>query len=1251
MKWLKVLAYFLFAIVTFVGFLLTPWGAKTAISIANNTVAGLQIQHASGGLLGELRLSSVKWQSDGIALNVSQLVVEVDWSCSLSIAACVNQVQANSIDVQVKAVDSAPSNEPTELAKIQLPIPVSVKQLDLGQLTVNVENSLAFNWQALTAQVSMHDVLQISHLRLTSPVLTLLKSDDTTTQSEPAFNIEQISSWQYSPIVLPNLVIPIDANIRDLQITNLVVQERATQKPFNITNIVAVNTIQSSLTVADSALVVEQLAVNHELGTLSLEGELAPDYTHHFRALVSSNDNAPKQLTAKLNTQGSLKENTTQLDVSGDYQAKLLGKFNFSAGDLPIDLVIDWQGFSFPIDTKTVQLDAGSLSLVGTLKDYQLALSSGLQTDGVPPITFEVDGLINQQLFDLRTAKLNTLDGIIDLTGKLTLTDIAQWQGNIQVQDVHLNAFWPQLESQIQANIDHSAIYSGEQFAATIESFTANGNWLGYPLDAKGNAQYDLISGLNVPQLAISSGDNKLNADAQIDIDQQLNMHLSFSGNNLAQLYPELMGKITANADIAGSIEQPLIDYTLLAHDLSYQQSQIQKIESSGNVMWDDTQTISMTTELTNSNINGELIKSIQVILSGTADDHQIRTDVGANVMNIHSVIQGSLQPGSWSGIWQEGEFASQWGDYRLNNNSTELLVDWQNNQYSISPHCWQDQQANLCVNLAQYNQQNAQFDLEGRQLELLQIISKFTPALQSLSSETRLYFAASGNWDGQNPPIAQLNFNLSPAELNLQGFHRPIDMQKLQGVVTLEAQSVTGNIELITAQTGTALVDLMVNDLQDQRNLDGKISINSFLIAPFKEMVPDLTQLNGEINGDLAIQGTLKTPLLIGNLRVNDVNIAGELLPVRIENWNQQVEFSGQKALAKGEFLLGKGKGSSEGQFDWSGELTGDFTIRGNDFELEYRDIVRTKFSPDVTLKIDKASIDVNGKVDVSYARVKVKELPPEAYSPSDDVILVNQTEVEEEHTLPIKLNLQLNIDPKKANDVKLNAFGLTTDLQGKMSINQLDNKLTGHGDLNLVNGRYQAYGQDLVIRKGEIIFSGPMDSPTLDIEAIRDPNRTADDVIAGIRVSGQAEQPDVSIFSNPTMEQSQALSYLLQGKSLGAKGADTSNDAMLASVLINAGLSGSENRVNNLGRKLGIEDLALDASGSGDETQLSISGYIAPGVQLRYGVGVFDSSSIVSLRYQLMSQLYLEAVNGVENALDIYYQFTLGDNAENDE
>ena len=106
-------------------------------------------------------------------------------------------------------------------------------------------------------------------------------------------------------------------------------------------------------------------------------------------------------------------------------------------------------------------------------------------------------------------------------------------------------------------------------------------------------------------------------------------------------------------------------------------------------------------------------------------------------------------------------------------------------------------------------------------------------------------------------------------------------------------------------------------------------------------------------------------------------------------------------------------------------------------------------------------------------------------------------------------------------------------------------------------------------------------------------------------------------------------------------------SQDTILTNALLSLGLGQSENLISKVGNKLGFEDVNLDTSGQGEGTQLSLTGTIAPGVQLRYGVGVFGSISEVAIRYELNPRLYIEAVSGsgVSNAIDIYYQFSLED------
>ena len=78
----------------------------------------------------------------------------------------------------------------------------------------------------------------------------------------------------------------------------------------------------------------------------------------------------------------------------------------------------------------------------------------------------------------------------------------------------------------------------------------------------------------------------------------------------------------------------------------------------------------------------------------------------------------------------------------------------------------------------------------------------------------------------------------------------------------------------------------------------------------------------------------------------------------------------------------------------------------------------------------------------------------------------------------------------------------------------------------------------------------------------------------------------------------------------------------------------------MGKIGETFGVSNLALDTQGVGDSSQVVVSGYV-PGLQVKYGVGIFDSLATLTLRYRLMPKLYLEAVSGVDRALDLLYQF----------
>jgi translocation and assembly module TamB len=113
--------------------------------------------------------------------------------------------------------------------------------------------------------------------------------------------------------------------------------------------------------------------------------------------------------------------------------------------------------------------------------------------------------------------------------------------------------------------------------------------------------------------------------------------------------------------------------------------------------------------------------------------------------------------------------------------------------------------------------------------------------------------------------------------------------------------------------------------------------------------------------------------------------------------------------------------------------------------------------------------------------------------------------------------------------------------------------------------------------VRKGELLFSGPPDQPLLNIEAIRNPDATENDVIAGVRVTGSADQPKAEIFSDPAMSQQEAL---LPAAWAGS-GSGQSDSAAMTSMLSGMGVAQSGQVVGKIGETFGVSNLALDTEG----------------------------------------------------------------------
>ncbi|MCV5918920.1 translocation/assembly module TamB domain-containing protein, partial [Escherichia coli] len=80
---------------------------------------------------------------------------------------------------------------------------------------------------------------------------------------------------------------------------------------------------------------------------------------------------------------------------------------------------------------------------------------------------------------------------------------------------------------------------------------------------------------------------------------------------------------------------------------------------------------------------------------------------------------------------------------------------------------------------------------------------------------------------------------------------------------------------------------------------------------------------------------------------------------------------------------------------------------------------------------------------------------------------------------------DVETNINIKIGDDFQLAAFGLKGGLKGNLNVTQKDKGPFIVGEVNVVDGSYRSFGQDLLIKEGKILMNGPPDQPYLSIKA----------------------------------------------------------------------------------------------------------------------------------------------------------------------
>jgi len=142
---------------------------------------------------------------------------------------------------------------------------------------------------------------------------------------------------------------------------------------------------------------------------------------------------------------------------------------------------------------------------------------------------------------------------------------------------------------------------------------------------------------------------------------------------------------------------------------------------------------------------------------------------------------------------------------------------------------------------------------------------------------------------------------------------------------------------------------------------------------------------------------------------------------------------------------------------------------------------------------------------------------------------------------------------------------------------------------------------------------------------------------VTTGIKVKGRLQQPQLELFSNPAMGQTDTLSYLLLGRPV--ESASGEEGEMMAKAALALGLAGGDQLARSIGDQFGLDEMRVESSDSGDQASLVVGRYLSPRLYVSYGVGLIESLNSLNLRYQISDRWQVEAVSGENQGADFLY------------
>ncbi len=866
----------------------------------------------------------------------------------------------------------------------------------------------------------------------------------------------------------------------------------------------------------------------------------------------------------------------------------------------------------------TIGVDA-DFGIAGRSDDWAAVGKATIERDGLDA-TVDFDGRGDLEKMALKTLRATMPTGTLDATGEVGWSPALRWNVEATLAGFDPGYFAPGWHGAVDGRLASTgATRDDEGLDIRVDARELGGTLRGRKLGGKATfAMHGPAAGQSRTdyegEAALTLGGSRI--DARGSLREAIDLDAAFAPLNLADLLPDAAGTLRGTLQADGPRNAPDVAADLTGEGLRWNGYAAASLRAQGRLPWSRG---SGALVLDGRGVEaGVALDQIHVEASGAVEHLQLDAQARSEALGALALQGTALKRGAnWSGELSSLQLAPGKGaTWRL---QSPARYAQDGARWTLSSSCFAASDGgSLC---AEADWPRRGLSVDGTKLPL----TLATPYLPAREDGRPWALRGEIDLEGQLRPAGQAwqgHVRVRSAEGGLRNSTRA--RRDIVGYrdLALDADFSPVRIEatLATILNDDGHVRARVATGWDATSpLSGEIDAGTDELTWLELFSRDIVEPTGRLEANLSLAGTRAAPALGGQARLSEFATEVPSLGIVLEQGDVrlQAQPDGSARIA-GSVRSGEGALNVDGSLNWRDasaplvlRLTGENVLASDTRDL------RIVANPDLEVRYAaRQPLSVSGTVTVPSATIDLERLD-RGVSTSPDVVVLDPEDPEATGASPLQLDLTLAM----GENVRLRGFGLDGTLGGSMRVRaQPGREMTGSGTLE-VGGRYTAYGQKLDVTRGRLTFNGPVSDPLLDIRAER--KIEAEDITAGISVTGRASAPEARVWTDPATDDSQALSYLALGRPLSNLSSSEGRQLDAASAALTAGGS---MLAGQLGSKIGLDNAGVSESRALGGSVLGFGKQLSPRLYVGFGVSLLGTGQVLTLKYLLRKGFDIE-------------------------